>query len=77
MLPMPALCWLCQLPLRLARHGICCVCLRQLPRLPPLCPVCGLPAASGNLACGRCLRHPPSWQTLVCVSAWQPRSAHG
>ncbi|WP_162286684.1 DNA utilization protein GntX [Pantoea stewartii] len=72
MLPMPALCWLCQLPLRLARHGICCVCLRQLPRLPPLCPVCGLPAASGNLACGRCLRHPPPWQTLVCVSAWQP-----
>lgn len=72
MLPMPALCWLCQLPLRIAVHGICNVCARQLPRLPLLCPCCGLPAASNGLPCGRCLLKPPPWQALVCVSPYQP-----
>ncbi|WP_210453367.1 DNA utilization protein GntX [Pantoea ananatis] len=72
MLPMPALCWLCQLPLRIALHGLCSICLRQLPRLPSLCPCCGLPAASDALPCGRCLLRPPPWQALICVSHYQP-----
>ena len=48
MLPMPALCWLCRLPLRAAVHGLCSPCLRTLPPLPILCPRCGLPAASSH-----------------------------
>ncbi|MGP2489790.1 DNA utilization protein GntX [Pantoea ananatis] len=72
MLPMPALCWLCQLPLRIALHGLCSICLRQLPRLPSLCPCCGLPAASDALPCGRCLLRPPPWQALICFSHYQP-----
>ena len=71
MLAIPALCWLCRLPLRIARHGLCSVCLRQLPALPALCPCCGLPA-SGDQACGRCLRRPPPWQALTCVSDYVP-----
>lgn len=72
MLPMPALCWLCQLPLHIAVHGLCSVCLRALPPLPVLCPRCGLPAGSPRVACGRCQRSPPAWQALVCVSGYQP-----
>jgi ComF family protein len=72
MLSMPALCWLCQLPLRMAHHGICSRCLAELPPLPPLCPRCGLPASSQQLCCGRCLLHPPAWQALICVSDYRP-----
>ncbi|MCG7390349.1 DNA utilization protein GntX [Pantoea sp. ACRSB] len=72
MLPMPALCWLCRLPLRVAAHGLCSVCLSTLPPLPLLCPRCGLPAGSSRIVCGRCLRSPPPWQALVCVSGYQP-----
>jgi len=71
MLAIPALCWLCRLPLRIARHGLCSVCLRQLPALPALCPCCGLPA-SGDQPCGRCLRRPPPWHALTCVSDYVP-----
>ena len=76
MLPMPALCWLCSLPLRFSHHGICSHCLRSLPLLPSLCPRCGLPAASARLPCGRCLLSPPAWQALVCVSAYQAPVSH-
>lgn len=72
MLSIPAACWLCQMPLALAHHGCCSLCLRNLPRLPACCPRCGLPAASSRLECGRCLLHPPVWQHIVAVSDWQP-----
>lgn len=72
MLPMPGICWLCHLPLRVAQHGICSLCLRQLPALPPLCPRCALPSQHPHLPCGRCLNQPPPWQMLVCVSDYVP-----
>ncbi len=72
MLAMPALCWLCRMPLRIARHGICSLCLRGLPPLPLLCPRCGLPAGSAKVACGRCQLKPPAWQALVCVNDYCP-----
>ena len=72
MLSMPALCWLCRLPLRLAQHGLCSVCLRQLPALPILCPRCGLPAGTTTSPCGRCLLKPPPWQALICVGDYHP-----
>jgi len=72
MLPMPAGCWLCQMPLAFARHGICSVCLRQLQRQPPCCPQCGLASHRPRQPCGRCLQKPPPWQQLLAVTAWQP-----
>lgn len=72
MLAMPALCWLCRMPLQIARHGICSLCLRRLPPLPLLCPRCGLPAGSAKVACGRCQLKPPAWQALVCVNDYCP-----
>lgn len=72
MLSMPALCWLCRLPLRIAQHGLCSLCLRQLPALPRLCPRCGLPAGNLRLPCGRCLLKPPPWQALICVNSYRP-----
>lgn len=72
MLPMPALCWLCRLPLRLPQHGLCSLCQQTLPTLPSLCPRCGLPAGSANAPCGRCRQKPPAWQALVCVGDYQP-----
>lgn len=75
MLSIPALCWLCRLPLRMAQHGLCNGCLRQLPVLPELCPRCGLPARADQV-CGRCLQRPPPWQQLICVSDYQPPLSH-
>lgn len=72
MLPMPGVCWLCHLPLRMSQHGMCSVCLRQLPALPPLCPCCALPSPHPRQPCGRCLQRPPPWQALVCVSDYAP-----
>ncbi|WP_380183260.1 DNA utilization protein GntX [Kalamiella sp. sgz302252] len=71
MLTMPAACWLCQMPLVLAHHGICSFCLRAL-RPPCCCPRCGLATFYPNAECGRCQRRPPSWHRLVFVAAWQP-----
>ncbi|MGV3345250.1 DNA utilization protein GntX [Enterobacteriaceae bacterium LUAb1] len=71
MLPIPALCWLCQMPLKLTCHGICSFCLRTLP-LPVCCPQCGLPSAHSHQPCGRCLKHPPHWQRLLAVSDYSP-----
>ncbi len=75
MLSTPARCWLCHLPLQIACHGLCSLCLHQLPALPALCPRCGLPASSHG-ECGRCLRQPPLWQRLTCVSDYQPPLSH-
>ena len=72
MLPMPAACWLCRMPLKLAHHGICCVCLRQLWQQPPVCPRCGLPSGNTARLCGRCLLRPPYWQHLLAITPWQP-----
>ncbi|ORM67791.1 DNA utilization protein GntX [Pantoea rwandensis] len=71
MLSIPALCWLCRLPLQIAGHGLCSRCATLIPSLPPLCPCCALPA-SGTSLCGRCIRHPPPWQSMTCVSDYRP-----
>ncbi|WP_426766675.1 DNA utilization protein GntX [Erwinia aphidicola] len=72
MLPMPAVCWLCQMPLAVAAHGICSICLRGLPLRRHCCPRCGLGHHGGLRECGRCLRRPPPWGTLLAVTPWQP-----
>ena len=75
MLTIGGLCWLCRMPLHLSRHGICSYCLRHLAA-PPACPRCGLPSASPDLPCGRCLRQPPPWQALVAVTDFRPPLSH-
>ena len=72
MLAMPALCWLCLMPLNLARHGACSVCLRQLMQQRPDCPRCGLTSGRTGEVCRRCLKNSPPWQHLITVTRWQP-----
>ncbi len=65
-------CWLCQQPLKIAKHGICSLCIRQLPAPPACCPCCGLPNADSHQVCGRCLLKPPGWQSMVFAQVYQP-----
>ena len=67
MLAIPGTCWLCRMPLAVARWGICSRCASSL-RPPVCCPQCGLPAAHTALPCGRCLQKPPPWQRLTFIS---------
>lgn len=71
MLSIPALCWLCAMPLALARHGLCSCCTRALLKSPPVCPQCGLPSMNPRTPCGRCLQRPPPWQHLVSVNDYR------
>ncbi|MEH2921873.1 DNA utilization protein GntX [Samsonia erythrinae] len=72
MLTIAAHCWLCLLPLHHSRHGICSSCQRHLPPQPTCCPRCGLPASDPLRPCGRCLQHPPPWQSMIFVSGYTP-----
>ncbi|PWC11714.1 DNA utilization protein GntX [Brenneria roseae subsp. americana] len=72
MLTIAAHCWLCQLPLYHSRHGICSFCQRHLPPPPLCCPRCGLPTGDPTRQCGRCLQHPPPWQSITFVSDYIP-----
>ncbi|WP_368884934.1 DNA utilization protein GntX [Providencia vermicola] len=71
MLAMQGACWLCQQPLKLADQGICSFCIRHLPSMPNCCHRCALPTEQGSIMCGRCLKHPPAWHTLITVSPYQ------
>lgn len=70
MLSIPALCWLCRMPLALPVQGLCSCCTRALLKHPSCCPRCGQPALSGRQPCGRCLQRPPLWQSLVQVGRY-------
>ncbi|KAA8996395.1 DNA utilization protein GntX [Affinibrenneria salicis] len=72
MLTIMASCWLCRQPLWHSQHGVCSVCLRHLPALPPCCPRCGLPGGQPLRPCGRCLQKPPPWQALTAVGDYRP-----
>lgn len=72
MLTAHSLCWLCQMPMAIARWGICSRCATSLAFAHSLCPRCGLPAAVSRVSCGRCLRDPPPWQRLVTVNDYRP-----
>lgn len=65
-------CWLCQLPLKIAAHGICSICCRTLLRPAALCPRCGLPAALPSIPCGRCQQKPPPWRQMIAVTDYRP-----
>jgi ComF family protein len=65
-------CWLCRMPLTLPRHGLCSYCMNTLPCLSDACPRCALPMGKTNQTCGRCLRQPPPWFTLICAGLYEP-----
>lgn len=71
MLSIPARCWLCQMPLRLASHGLCSCCTHALIRPHHRCPRCGLPARTSPSPCGRCVVKPPPWLQMVAVGDYQ------
>jgi ComF family protein len=71
MLSIPARCWLCQMPLTIASHGLCSCCTRVLIRPHYRCPRCGLPARTSPSICGRCVAKPPPWQHMVAVGDYQ------
>jgi len=60
------------MPLAVAAHGICSICLRGLPLRRHCCPRCGLGHHGGLRECGRCLLRPPPWGALLAVTPWQP-----
>lgn len=68
MLTIDSLCWLCLQPLHIAHHGVCSVCIGQIPPLPRCCPCCGLPADSELFPCSNCRIKPPVWSQLIAVS---------
>ena len=72
MLTIPGRCWLCDLPLACPTWGLCSCCTAAIPEPLPACPQCGLPALSSPLPCGRCIRQPPPWDSLVCVGDFTP-----
>ncbi|HFF8550618.1 TPA: DNA utilization protein GntX [Kluyvera cryocrescens] len=72
MLTVHGLCWLCQMPLALPAWGICSRCSKTLFSKMCGCPQCGLPSASADAPCGRCLQKPPPWQRLVAVNDYLP-----
>ncbi|MEW9891783.1 MAG: phosphoribosyltransferase family protein [Candidatus Symbiodolus clandestinus] len=69
-------CWLCDNPLALPKTGICSFCwpIEWLLEMSPqaYCQRCGLPSAQLPPNCGRCLRKPPPWDSLLAVSAYTP-----
>lgn len=64
-------CFICQNLLALPKHGICCACLRQIPRFN-YCGVCGSHLPDPHLGCGLCCVIPPSWDRIVYLSPYQP-----
>jgi ComF family protein len=64
---LPQRCELCAAPS--VDRLLCDDCALTLPRLAPACPVCALPAQSGEV-CGRCLSDPPSYDATLAAFAY-------
>ncbi len=72
-------CDLCGLPfsVRAARHcSIWCPQCQSLFVSPPRCQRCGVPTLSPVEQCGECLRSPPPWRRLYCVSDYSFPAAY-
>lgn len=61
-------CVLCNMPLFLPQHGICCQCIKNIPALNKVCPQCGLPHSWSTHICYRCREQKPCWDELIAVS---------
>ncbi|MCX8587832.1 MULTISPECIES: phosphoribosyltransferase family protein [unclassified Gilliamella] len=63
-------CFLCNMPLYLAHHGICYQCSKNIPKLNKVCPQCCLPHSLSTQICYRCLENKPYWDTLIATSEY-------
>jgi len=72
---LPSRCLACEIrPVEeIFRGGVCSSCWRALPKpAGPACAACGEPlAAEGAERCGRCLIHPPSFQSLRAAAPYR------
>jgi ComF family protein len=73
---LPPVCLLCDAQVNKAEHGmdICRDCLADLRYVTgPLCRCCAAPlaAVADEALCGRCLRHPPAYDAVIPVFAYQ------
>lgn len=66
---LPLRCQLCHHRLDQHQYPWCKSCHANLPR-PPRCLHCGLPTPYEMESCGRCLKSPPLWNSLSCVSSY-------
>lgn len=63
---LPLRCQLCHHSLDQHQYPWCLACHASLPQ-SPRCLHCGLPTPYVVESCGRCLKHPPLWDSLTCV----------
>ncbi|OCG57730.1 hypothetical protein A9G40_12435 [Gilliamella sp. Nev3-1] len=61
-------CVLCDMPLFLPHHGICCQCVKNLPKFYKVCHQCCLPHSLSTDICYRCRAKQPHWDELIAVS---------
>lgn len=61
-------CILCDMPLALSHHGICCQCVNNLPKLNKVCQQCCLPHSLFTEICYRCRDNKPQYDKLIAVS---------
>ena len=66
---LPLRCQLCHHRLEQHDYPWCHACHASLPR-QPRCLHCGLPTPYVIESCGRCLKKPPPWDSLVCIGAY-------
>jgi len=55
---------------------VCAACAAALPRAPVACPRCALPMAIPE-TCGRCLRHPPAFDSALAALEGRDRTLEG
>lgn len=63
-------CLLCNMPLYLATHGVCCQCVKNLPQQNKVCHQCSLPHSLTTERCYRCIEHKPNWDMLISTSEY-------
>ncbi|WP_077649616.1 ComF family protein [Salinivibrio kushneri] len=72
---LPSQCPVCHLSLDAAPESatpaLCCAACWDAHYSYCLCQCCGLPVPTPQARCGVCLSHPPAWDRLVAISAYE------
>lgn len=63
-------CFLCNMPLVLAHHGICSQCVENLPKFNKVCHQCCLPHSLLTNECYRCREKRPYWDEMVAATEY-------
>ncbi|EGQ8023022.1 ComF family protein [Vibrio vulnificus] len=73
---LPRLCHLCGLPMNHDHHPLWCRHCLTLFDAEPRCQRCGLPTLTVIPQCGQCLKSPPPWQRLYCLTPYRFPASH-